>query len=553
MRDWKILVIAKYIGPQIRFSALDGVKAFSLRCAILCITGTILAGCASGPSDVTLGDQDLRTHDVVLQAMGLLENRYIDPLSPEQLTVNALDGLSAIDPAISAVITPDTIITQCHRATVREMALPAAAELTHFEDQNETWAGLVLRGLVDLRAHSAALRRADNQTIQTALLKGAIAGLDRYSRYEAPRQAETTRTRREGYIGVGIEVIGGEGYPVVREILDGSPAGKSGVRPGDQIVSVDGVDQYNHQTDDTTRMLHGQIGTTTAIEYNPSGTNDIVKTVLTRERVIERTVFSRFQHNILILRVTSFNSDTGSELAKALERARDGNPGKDLHGVVLDLRGNRGGLLNQGVAVADAFLAGGPIGKTHARISAARHTFDADNHDLAGGLPLVVLIDGRTASSAELVAAALQDRGRALLVGTTSFGKGSVQAINDLINHGTLTFTWSRMTAPSGYIFDRIGLHPAICTSLNPGLSATAMIADAIKRKDKLRALMVAWRETGFQDQSKRQALRATCPTDTTKRKIDVDVAEKLIENAVDYQALHHIPQLEIADTRILQ
>ncbi|HBV00032.1 S41 family peptidase, partial [Thalassospira lucentensis] len=275
-----------------------------------------------------------------------------------------------------------------------------------------------------------------------------IRNLDRYSRYEGPKQAETARNRRDGYIGIGVRVIGGQGYPVVKLVHPDSPADLAGLHPGDEIISVNGDDMYGQTSQFTADLLHGEEGSSVRMEVNTASSPQIIPMEIVRERVIDRTVFTEFRDNVLIARLSSFNNATASALGDSLLTAQL-RPG-GLKGVILDLRGNRGGLLQQGVAVADLFLENGPIGNTFSRVMAARHVFKAETGDVSSGVPLVVLIDGRTASSAELVAAALQDRNRAVLIGSTSFGKGSVQAINDLPNKGTLTFTWSRMTAPSG-------------------------------------------------------------------------------------------------------
>jgi len=168
---------------------------------------------------------------------------------------------------------------------------------------------------------------------------------------------------------------------------------------------------------------------------------------------------------------------------------------------------------------------------------------------LTDGAPLVILIDGRTASSAELVAAALQDRHRAVLIGSTSFGKGSVQAINDLPNHGTLTFTWSRMTAPSGYTFDRIGLFPAICTQSDTGSNAIHQVTQALSQRDQIASMMMKWRSLDYQDEKSRRELRNVCPANTNGEAFDVEVALELLKNRREYGNLAYAGQQEIADT----
>lgn len=490
---------------------------------------------------------DPQTREVISQTIELVATRYIDPISREQILVNTLDGLSAIDRNIRVDITPDELILQYGGQTIHTVALPDTPDDNDSLEGAQVWSEITLRGLAIYRAHSSILRNSPTLDVQSALVSGAIRNLDRYSRYEGPRQAQTARNRRDGYIGVGVRLIGGDGYPVVKLVHLDSPAEKAGLHPGDQIISINGQDMYGKSSRYAADLLHGEEGTSVHIEINKAKDAAIIPMEIMRERVIDKTVFTEFRDNVLIARVTSFNSATASTLGDSILKAQLYNGG--LKGIVLDLRGNRGGLLQQGVAVADLFLESGPIGNTFSRVTAARHIFKAETSDISKGAPLVVLIDGGTASSAELVAAALQDRNRAVLIGSTSFGKGSVQAINDLPNQGTLTFTWSRMTAPSGYTFDRIGLFPAICTREKTFRTADQQVSDAISRREQIASVMAQWRDLDYQDEASRRALRSVCPADSNASEYDVEIALELIKNHPDYRNLAFIGQQEIADT----
>ncbi|MCK2165602.1 S41 family peptidase [Thalassospira xiamenensis] len=503
----------------------------------------LLAGCATQRGDAIISNDDQQTRDVMSQAIELVATRYIDPVGREQIVVNALDGLSAIDPNIRIGMTPDEIILGYNGKTVRNLALPDADS----EEQDTLlWTELTLKGVGIYRVYSPDLRHADALSVQSALVSGSIKNLDRYSRYEGPNQAETARTRRDGYIGVGVRLIGGDGYPVIKKVHEDSPAAKAGLDIGDQLISVNGVNLYNRTAAYASDLLHGEEGTRVTIEINGADSQVITPIEIMRERVISRTVFTEIRDNVLIARIASFNSATAQSLGDEILKA-DLFPG-GLRGVILDLRGNRGGLLQQGVEVADLFIAGGPIANTRSRVMAARHIFKANPEDLTRGAPLVVLIDGRTASSAELVAAALQDRNRAVLIGSTSFGKGSVQAINDLSNKGTLTFTWSQMTAPSGYTFDRIGLFPAICTTAS-GIAPNDQIRSALAHRDDMVAIMTKWRKLDYQNEKARQDLRNVCPARQGIDENDIDIALELIKNLPGYKDLAQLPINEIADT----
>ncbi len=507
----------------------------------------LLSSCTSRPLSPLTDTSDEATRSVVTQALNLLGNRYIDPLLPEQLTVKAIDGLEMIDPEISVAITPDDLVARYGADQVAKLPLPDA----EYADSNNhihsnMWVNLIMESLRTYRIYSPAIRQASALEIQSRLISGAIDGLDPYSRYETPSRAETSRDRREGYIGIGVDLIAGNGYPVVKTIVENAPALNYGIHAGDQIISVDGTDLYNHSRSDVIERLKGAPGSIAKLEINPTGSSLVRRLEVPRERIIARTVFAEIRNHVLIVEVRSFNNDTADEIEQAIADAKIWSSGP-LVGVILDLRGNRGGILNQGVSVADAFLSNGPIGTTTTRVPAAKHNFTADARDFTNGLPLVVLINGRTASSAELVAAALQDRGRAVLVGSTSFGKGSVQAINDLRNQGSITFTWSRLVAPSGYTFDRIGLHPAICTSGIANQSPSALIAHEMQQKNQLANIMQAWRTVDFKNESERRALRKKCPPSYSTDKYDVDVALDILKNPVAYRYFRQQSSRKIA------
>jgi len=183
-----------------------------------------------------------------------------------------------------------------------------------------------------------------------------------------------------------------------------------------------------------------------------------------RTRIVPNTVHLSRLKNHAVIRVSSFNERTSKRIMEAMDTAR-WEIGEDLSGVILDLRGNLGGLLHQSIDSADLFLHSGLISLTDGRLPKSHQRFFAGKGDIAEGLPLVVLIDGASASAAEILAAALQDHGRAAVIGMSSFGKGSVQTVTTLPNGGELYITWARFVAPSGYALQRLGVMPTICTS----------------------------------------------------------------------------------------
>jgi carboxyl-terminal processing protease len=196
---------------------------------------------------------------------------------------------------------------------------------------------------------------------------------------------------------------------------------------------------------------------------------------ITRAHVVPETVIYRKEGRIAYFRIYSFNTETTESLKRAISNARN-EIGSAMEGVILDLRENPGGLLNQSVSLANIFLSEGRIVSTHGRHPESHQFFDASGNDMLQGLPVVVLIDGNSASAAEIVAAALQDNGRAVLVGSNTFGKGTVQTVLPLPNKGEITLTWARFHAPSGYTLHGLGVLPNVCTVARA--SADDVLAD---------------------------------------------------------------------------
>ncbi len=261
---------------------------------------------------------------------------------------------------------------------------------------------------------------------------------------------------------------------------------------------------------------------------------------LTRAHIVPQTVNYRSEGSVGYLRVSGFNQSTAQTLREKILQAKR-EQGKALKGFVLDLRGNPGGLLDQAVSVSDLFLSRGRIVSTRGRHPDSHQFFDARKDDLAAGLPLVVLVNGNSASASEIVAAALQDAGRGVLIGSNSFGKGTVQTVLRLPNEGELTLTWARFHAPSGYALQSRGVLPDICTS--------GQDSDATKLLDRIRLgeLRVdreaRTRAIALSDTTGLAALRALCPVNESNPELDLQVALGLLGDAALYaQALRGGP-----------
>jgi carboxyl-terminal processing protease len=256
--------------------------------------------------------------------------------------------------------------------------------------------------------------------------------------------------------------------------------------------------------------------------------------VLVRSILPPRTVLAERREEILWIRLTGFSSATDRDLAHALADSFRTRPPR---GVVLDLRGNRGGLLNQAVTVADAFLADGEVARTEGRHPDSPRLYEAGGMDLAVGRPVVVLVDGRTASAAEIVAAALGERRRAVLVGSATMGKGLIQLVAPMPNNAELLVTWSRVLAPSGFPIQPLGVLPGLCTSLGPERAALALARLEAGEESEMAAPLARLRLARAPvPASEVVALRGACPP-AEGREGDLLAARRLIEMPEAYAA----------------
>jgi carboxyl-terminal processing protease len=321
---------------------------------------------------------------------------------------------------------------------------------------------------------------------------------------------------------------------VVSALSPDGPAAGAGVRLGDLVLAVDGVPVSARNLGFAATLLEGPADTEVELRLERNGRRRAV--LLSRRLAPSASVRSEARDGVLSLRVEAFTDSTDDQLAGALLAVGVSSGSPAARGVVLDLRGNRGGLLSQAVAVASAFLPGGTVARTTGRHPDAARLWEASGPDLAGGLPVVVLVDGRSASAAEIVAAALGERGRAVVVGSATTGKGLIQAVVPLPNGGELLVTWSRVLAPRGWPIQGLGVLPALCTSL--GAEATAMALGRLRLGEAPMGRVLARLRAARAPVpgSEVTALRNACPP-AEGRAADLTAARALIEQPEAYRA----------------
>ncbi len=302
----------------------------------------------------------------------------------------------------------------------------------------------------------------DDRTLIDYAIRGMLAGLDPHSAYLSADDYDNLQESTEGeFGGLGIEVGEEDGYIKVITPVDDTPAARAGVMPGDLIVEINGRPVRDMLINDAVEMLRGEPGSDVDITLMRNTESEPIDVTLTREVISATSVRHRMlEPGFGYLRIAQFRTNTGRDVVDALNEMKESNG--TLNGLVLDLRNNPGGILQSSVQVVDAFISSGQIVYTEGRFDDSDGNFFATSADPSDGVPLVVLINTGSASAAEIVAGALQDQGRAVIMGTRSFGKGSVQSVLPLNNERALKLTTSLYFTPSGRSIQAQGIEPDI-------------------------------------------------------------------------------------------
>ena len=324
----------------------------------------------------------------------------------------------------------------------------------------------------DIRAFAAVfslvkqayVEPVDDKTLMQAAIRGLLGNLDPHSEYLDQKGMDAIAEDTSGsYNGLGLEVITVDGTLRVIAPIDDTPAERGGIKAGDTIVRIDGRTITQENAAQAVELLRGKAGTSVTLGVLHEGASVPVDIKLTREPIrVASARASWADPGYAYVRISQFQEDTGAEVRKKLAKLRADKNAPQLRGVVLDLRSNPGGLLTSAVEVSDEFLDSGLIVTTKGRLKEADLSFHATKGDLADGAPMVVLVDNGTASAAEIVARALKDNHRALIMGRRTFGKGSVQTVLPLDETHAVKLTTARYYTPSGISIQAQGIHPDI-------------------------------------------------------------------------------------------
>ena len=314
----------------------------------------------------------------------------------------------------------------------------------------------------------------DNQLVESAI-NGMLAGLDPHSSYMDPKGYQDMQVTTSGkFGGLGIEVTMENGILKVISPMDGTPAAKAGILANDQIIALDGQDLTGVALNDAVDKMRGAIGAPITLTIQRPNVAKPFDVKIVRGEITIEAVHGRAEGQIIYVRISSFSENTYDGLKSTIDKYTQQIGADKVQGIVVDLRNNPGGLLDQAIAVSDAFLNQGEIVSTRGRHADETQRYNAHSGDLGSGKPVIVLVNGGSASASEIVAGALQDQRRATILGTRSFGKGSVQTIIPLGSDGALRLTTARYFTPSGRSIQAQGIEPDIevVQELPPDLAA---------------------------------------------------------------------------------
>ena len=329
---------------------------------------------------------------------------------------------------------------------------------------------LDLFGDIFERIRAQYVEEVDSGELIEAAIDGMLTSLDPHSSYLSPKDAAKMREQTRGeFGGLGIEVTQEEGFVKVVSPIDGTPADEAGIEAGDFITHVNGESLLGLVLDEAVDLMRGPVGSEIVITVAREGQGEPFDVSIIRDTIQLTVVRSRTEGDTVVLRLSTFNDQTYPKMAEQLAEKVEALGGMEaVNGFVIDLRNNPGGLLTQAIKVSDAFLNEGEIVSTRGREASDGDRINAQMGDLAEGKPIVVLINGGSASASEIVAGALQDHRRAIVIGTKSFGKGSVQTVMPLRSEGAMRLTTARYYTPSGRSIQSLGVSPDIVVAQPP-------------------------------------------------------------------------------------
>ncbi|MCB8875635.1 S41 family peptidase [Acidisoma silvae] len=459
---------------------------------------------------------------VYTAAFGFMGPRTLEPIPLANLTLWGLRGLTALDPSIAPSLTPHAIDLNDRGAVVLNLPLPKP-------DDTAGWASLAAQICGKAAALSPAVAQAGTSGIITSFFDELFNHLDPYSRYIAPDDGGGPPPMADPGFDIALTR---HHAAIVGAIDPDGPAAAAGLNAGDRILAIDGISTYRQELYKLNAALAGAAGSevTLRVAARRARPHDLS---IIRAPVTPVTVSSGIAGPNLLVRISEFDTGTAAAFRQQVVTGLAAHP--EVQGLIIDLRGDRGGLLEQAIGVANSLINTGTIARAAGRDPESDQQWQADAGDIAHGLAVAVLVDGRTASAAEVLSAALADNRRAVVIGSATFGKGLVQAATNLPDGGHLLVTWARLLAPLGWPLQGLGVMPQICTSGS---------ADAVE--SQLQALTAGQQPMAATLQAERAArpgmnldqilqLREACPA-ALGSSLDLQAAQFLLSTPPAYQ-----------------
>lgn len=500
--------------------------------AVAIVAVIALAACAAGPDGLFTADS---TEKLYARGLDEITALYVTPVSARQLAVAGAAQLHRLDGAVELSEGQPGAEREllALRYDGREIAAPPMPR----SDDAAGWGGWLAGTVAAARQASPTVAALPAARIDKAVFDGITSKLDRYSRYSPPDLARSRRAARDGFGGIGVTLDGSDQFRIA-DLVPQGPADRAGLRPDDRVTAIDGVPTAGRPAEEIVQEMRGAVATPITVTIARASLPEPREFRLERALITAPTVTLTDAGRTAIIRVTNFNHTTRERLADSLKEA-EAKAGGRLDGIILDLRGNPGGLLDQAVGLADLFISDGPISAAVGRNPASRQYFAARGDSIAGQVPMAVLINGDSASSSEIVAAALQDTGRAVVIGSSSYGKGTIQTVVHLPNEAELTVTWAYLLSPSGYLLQGHGVVPTLCTADLAG-DDQALQSAMLRARAVAAGSGAAMRARASLDENGWAALRRACPGRSGRPEIDVKLAEQVLADPKLYQASLH-------------
>lgn len=510
----------------------------------MCLLAMLAACASSPPGEGSTGPGDPLATDLrAILVLGIsdIHDIYIEEVSSATLTAAALKSLRALDASLRFETDGEVFRIEGEDGRVESVRKPAGGSPA-------AWGGALAETVLSARTLSPILAEVDGETLYARLFGAMTDELDRFSRYAGRDATRANRAEREGYGGIGVTIRTHPEGALIEAVDPDTPAAAAGLAVDDVIIAIDRATMAGRPLADVAQRLRGPVDVSVNLTIRRQGIDPTQNVEVGRTRIVPNTVQLSVDGSVAQIRLTGFNRLTAKRLAEALARAQAVARPR-LAGAVIDLRGNLGGVVDQAIEAADLLLDHGIILETYGRHPRSRQHFEAEPGDVTGGLPIVVLIDGASASSAEILASALQDNDRAVVIGSTSFGKGTVQTVLPLeTNDAELILTWAEFVAPSGYALNHVGVMPNVCTAgrADPGSALKSALADDMR---SLKRAFAIRRSTDNRDPVSRRRALALCPWQPALGEGDVDdaVARSVVLSPAIYQALLAAARPEIA------